>query len=104
MDFHMFFESLSNEINFFYVLFSLFGMYIIFIITRKLLASGDYMHRVYAVFSSFVLPSFHFYVFHFDKIPILNIDVSNNISMYYTSFYLGYISIIPFIIAGRLSS
>ncbi len=104
MIFHMFIESLSNKMVFFYVLFSLFGMYVNFIGAKRLLVSKDYMARVYAVLISIILPIFHFYVFHFDKIPILDIDISNNIPMYYASFYLGYISTLPFIIAGRLSS
>ncbi len=104
MSVHMFIESLYNKINFFYVLFSLFGMHVNFISVKKLLVSRDYMYRFYAVMISLILPAFHLYVFHFDEIPFLNIDISSNVPMYYTSIYLAYISALPFIIADRLYS
>lgn len=102
MSIHMFIESLYNKVNFFYVLFSLFGMHVNFIIAKKLLASRDYTRRFYSIMISLILPAFHLYIFHFDEIPILNIDISNNVPMYYTSIYLAYVSALPFIIANRL--
>lgn len=104
MSIHMFIESLHNKINFFYLLFSLSGMYVNFISAKKLIISKDYMNRFYAIMTSLILPIFHLYVFHFDEIPFLNIDIRNNAPMYYTSIYLAYISALPFIIADRLYS
>ncbi|WET42283.1 hypothetical protein [Citrobacter enshiensis] len=95
-------ESLSNKINFLYVAFSLFGLHVNFLIVKKLLTSEELMPHFYAILTSLVLPFFHFYVFHFGVIPFIDIELNDNIPLYYISFGLAWLSGLPYIIARRL--
>lgn len=102
MSFLIIAESLKNKINFLYVVFSLFGLHINFLILKKLLKSVELMPHFYAILVSLTLPFFHFYVFNFGIIPFWDIDISNNIPLYYISFGLAWLSSLPYIIARRL--
>lgn len=95
-------EAFSNKINLIYVLLSLFGLHINFVSLKKLLHSENSIHHFYAVATSMILPVFHLYVFNFCIIPFLNIDISENITLYYISFSFRFISLFPYIIARRL--
>lgn len=95
-------ESLTNKINFLYVVFSLFGIHINFLIVKKLLNSPELMPHFYAIIISMILPFFHLYVFHFGMIPFLDINIGDNISLYYISLGLSFISLFPYIVARRL--
>lgn len=103
MSFQMFLEPLENNLNFDYIGFSLIGMYINFIVAKNLLESREFMNRFYAILASLIIPAFHLYVFHFDKIPFVGISIINNIPLHCTSIYLAYISALPFIIADRIT-
>ena len=95
-------ESLNNKINLLYIVFSLLGLHINFIILKKILTPEESMNNVYALLISLVLPFFHFYVFHFGVIPFLDIELNDNIPLYYISFGLAWLSGFPYIIARRL--
>lgn len=95
-------ESLTNKINFLYVVFSLFGIHINFLIVKKLLNSPELMPHFYAIIISMILPFFHLYVFHFGMTPLLDINIGDNIPLYYISFGLSFISLFPYIVARRL--
>lgn len=58
-------ESLTNKTNFLYVVFSLFGMHINFLIVKKLLNSPVLMPHFCAIIISMMLPFFSFICFSF---------------------------------------
>ncbi|WET42284.1 hypothetical protein [Citrobacter enshiensis] len=95
-------ESLTIKVNLLYVVFSLFGLHVNFLILKKILTPEESMQNVYALLISLMLPFFHFYVFHFGVIPFIDIELNDNIPLYYISFGLAWLSGLPYIIARRL--
>lgn len=93
---------LINKVNFLYVALSSFGLYINFIILRKILTPEESMQNFYALLTSLVLPFFHFYVFNFGVIPFIDVELNDNIPLYYISFGLAWLSALPYIVARRL--
>lgn len=92
----------TDKTNFIYVLLSLLGMYINFNSLKKRLNPESPIHHIYTIVTSMILPVFHLYVFNFGIIPFLDIDISDNIPLYYISFGLSFLSLFPYIVARRL--
>lgn len=95
-------ESLTIKVNLLYIEFSLFGLHVNFLIVKKFLTSVELMPHFYAILISLALPFSHLYVFHLGMIPFLDINIDDNISLYYTSFDLSFISLFPYIVARHL--
>ena len=85
-----------------YFMVSLMIMYLNYIFLKRLLLS-EYIHsHFYAILISLAPALFHFYVLNYRKIPLINIDISNNEPMIYLSLALGYLSALPYIVARRM--
>lgn len=102
MTFYIIIGLLGNKINIIYFLLSLLGLYANFIILKRLLNSKEIMSHFYAIIISLILPFFHLYVFNFGVIPFVNIYLDDNVFLYYISFGLSLVSLIPYIITRRL--
>lgn len=91
-----------NNLNFIYISLSLIGIYLDFLMVRRLLRTEPVLNHTFAVFISLILPVFHLYVFNFGEIPLLGIYLNDNIPLYYISFWLSLMSLLPYIIVRRL--
>ncbi|NHB87967.1 hypothetical protein C5471_09690 [Photorhabdus tasmaniensis] len=85
-----------------YVSLSLILLFPVYFCIKKLLTSPDFYPHLYAIILPLIFSAFHFYVFNFDSIPFLNVDIADNDFLHYYSFALGYLSCIPYIIARRI--
>jgi hypothetical protein len=97
-------EAAGYKLNILYIALSCLGLHINFTVVKILLKSKKTTHHFYAITTSTILPFFHFYVFNFGRIPFWDIDLGNNIPLYYISFGLAWISSLPYIIARKLYS
>ncbi len=87
--------------GFLYILLSLIILRPTYVFIKKLLISDNIYCHLYAIILPLSLSAFHLYVFHFDFIPLLNIDTTNDDFLHYASFVLAYSCCIPYIIARR---
>lgn len=95
---------LINKESITYLLLSITGIYTVFTGVKNLLKSHNVTSHFYAIVLSLILPTFHLHVFHSGEIPFFNIKLSDNIILYYISFWLSLISLAPYLIARRLYS
>lgn len=85
-----------------YFIVSVVVMIFVFMILRKISKSQRYQNPVNEVLITIVPAIFHFYVLNYEKIPLLDIDVSNNDTVIYLSLAFGYLSAVPYLIAKKL--
>ncbi|MBN3217502.1 hypothetical protein [Pectobacterium polaris] len=75
-----------------YILLSLFILIPTYLIIQKLTSSGEVYHKFFGILTSCVFMSFHFYTYHLEKIPFLDISIAGNDAMHYSAITLGFIS------------